>query len=129
MAFFYSQNRRHMIMTLIFNESLSRCVARCYQISGDWQMFQQSFKRVKNVILLTLTCICCKILEHSLVSNINKHLALDSILTDCQHGFCIRSSCKTQLVQFVHDIINNLDGSVNRTQTARFDHNGIHKGV
>ena len=46
-----------------------------------------------------------------LVSNINKHLALDSILADCQHGF---RSCKTQMVQFVHDIISNLDGAVNR---------------
>ena len=34
-----------------------------------------------------LACTCCKTLEHILVSNINKHLALDSILADCQHGF------------------------------------------
>ena len=51
----------------------------------------------------------CKALEHILVSNINRHLALDSILADCQHGF--RS--QRQLVQFVHDIISNLDGAVN----------------
>ena len=63
---------------------------------------------------VSLTCICCKTLEHILVSNINKHLALDSILADCQHGFRSQRSCKTQLVQFVHDIISNLDGAVNR---------------
>ena len=63
---------------------------------------------------MSLTCICCKILEHILVSNINKHLALDSILTDCQHGFRSRRSCETQLVQFVHDIISNLDGAMNQ---------------
>ena len=49
-----------------------------------------------------------------LVSYINKHLALDSILADCQHGFRSQRSCETQLVQFVHDIISNLDGAVNR---------------
>ena len=49
-----------------------------------------------------------------MVSNINKHLALDSILADCQHGFRSRRSCETQLVQFVHDIISNLDGAMNR---------------
>ena len=49
-----------------------------------------------------------------LVSNINKHLALDSNLADCQHGFRSQRSCETQLVQFVHDIISNLDGAVNR---------------
>ena len=46
--------------------------------------------------------------------HINKHLALDSILADCQHGFRSQRSCETQLVQFVHDIISNLDGAVNR---------------
>ena len=63
---------------------------------------------------MSLTCICCKTLEHILVSNINKHFALDSILADCQHGFRSQRSCETQLVQFVHDIISNLDGAVNR---------------
>ena len=63
---------------------------------------------------MSLTCICCKTLEHILVSNINKHLALNSILADCQHGFRSQRSCETQLVQFVHDIISNLDGAVNR---------------
>ena len=62
---------------------------------------------------MSLTCICCKTLEHILVSNINKHLALDSILADCQHGFRSWRSCETQLVQFVHDIISNLDGAMN----------------
>ena len=32
----------------------------------------------------------------------------------CQHGFQSQRSCETQLVQFVHDIISNLDGTVNR---------------
>ena len=48
------------------------------------------------------------------MSNINKLLALDSIPADCQHGFRSRRSCETQLVQFVHDIISNLDGVMNR---------------
>ena len=48
------------------------------------------------------------------MSNTGKHLALDSILADCQHGFRSRRSCETQLVQFVHDVISNLDGVMNR---------------
>ena len=63
---------------------------------------------------VSLTCICCKTLEYILISNVNKHLALDSILADCQHGLRSQRSCETQLVQFVHDIISNLDGAVNR---------------
>ena len=57
---------------------------------------------------VSFTYICCETLEQSLVSNINKHLALDSILADCQDGFRSQRSCETQLVQFEHYIISNL---------------------
>ena len=48
-----------------------------------------------------------------IVSNIDKHLALDSILADCQHCFRSQRSCETQLVRFVHDLFSNMDGAVN----------------
>ena len=32
------------------------------------------------------------------------------ILVQSQHGFYIGRSCKTQLVQFIHDLYENLDG-------------------
>ena len=40
-----------------------------------------------------LTCICCKTLEHIFVRNKNMHIALASILADCQHGFKSGRSC------------------------------------
>ena len=63
---------------------------------------------------MSLTCICCKTLEHIIVSNINKHLAFESILADCQHGFRSQRSGETQLVQFFHDLVSNLDRALNR---------------
>ena len=51
-----------------------------------------------------------------IVSNINKHLAFESILADCQHGFRSQRSCETQLVQFYHDMVSNLDGAQDRGQ-------------
>ena len=60
------------------------------------------------------TCICCKALEHIIVSNINKHLSLENILADCQHGFRSQRSCETQLVQLFHDMVSNLDRALNR---------------
>ena len=69
-------------------------------------------------------------MEHILVSIINKHLILDSILADCHHGFRSRRSCETQLVQFVQDIISNLDNVMNRGgQADKFDHYGFRKGL
>ena len=49
-----------------------------------------------------------------LIGKVDHDLALDSLLADCQHGFRSRRSCETQLVQFVHNIISNLDGAMNR---------------
>ena len=63
---------------------------------------------------MSLTCICCKTLEHIIVSNINKHLSLENILADCQHGFRSQRSCETQLVQFFYDMVSNLDRAQNR---------------
>ena len=98
-----------------YNESLA-----WGDVPDEWRQANVSpvFKKgekydAANYRPVSLTCICCKTLEHILVSNINKHLALDSILADCQHGFRSQRSCETQLVQFVH-IISNLDGAVNR---------------
>ena len=77
------------ILALIFNESLARG-----DVPDEWRQANVSpvFKKgekydAANYRPVSLTCICCKTLEHILVSNINKHLALDSILADCQHGF------------------------------------------
>ena len=104
------------ILALIFNESFA-----WGDVPDEWRQANVSpvFKKGEKVDAanyrpVSLTCICCKTLEHILVSYINKHLALDSILVDCQHGFRSQRSCETQLVQFVHDIISNLDGTVNR---------------
>ena len=83
-------------------------------MSGDKQMFLRSLKRVKNMLLLTTGRCRSHASAAKPVSNINKHLALDSILADCQHSFRSQRSCETQLVKFVHDIISNLDGAVNR---------------
>ena len=51
-----------------------------------------------------------------IVSNINKHLAFESILAHCQHGFQSQRSCEAQLVQFYHDMVSNLDGAQDQGQ-------------
>ena len=103
-------NEISTILALIYNESLARG-----DVPDEWPQTYVSpvFKKAEkydaaNYRPVSLTCICCKTLEHILVSNINKHLALDSILADCQHGFQSQRSCETQLVQFVHNIIKRL---------------------
>ena len=104
------------ILALIYNESLTRG-----NVPDKWRQANVSpvFKKSEKYDAayyrpVSLTCICCKTLEHIFISNINKHLTLDSKFAECQHGFRSQRSFKTKLVQFVHNIISNLDGAVNR---------------
>lgn len=52
---------------------------------------------------VSLTSLCCKVMEHIILSHIAKHLAANNILIDQQHGFRQRFSCETQLISAVND--------------------------
>ena len=103
------------ILALIYYETLALGT-----VPDDWRQANVAliFKKgekydAANYRPVSLTCICCKTLEHIIVSNINKHLAFESILSECQHGFRSQMSCETQLVQFFNDLVSNLDGALN----------------
>ena len=106
------------MLALIYNESLAQGT-----VPDDWRqanvapVFKKGEKyNAANYRPVSPTCICCKTLKHIIVSNINEHLAFESILADCQHGFRSQRSCETQLVQFYHDMVSNLDGAWDRGQ-------------
>ena len=61
---------------------------------------------------VSLTCLCCKMLEHFIASNVMNHVVKCSILSDCQHGFHARRSCETQLVTLQQDLVSTLDKGV-----------------
>ena len=52
---------------------------------------------------VSLTSLCCKVMEHIILSHIAKHLAANNILIDQQHGFRQRFSCEAQLISAVND--------------------------
>ena len=58
---------------------------------------------------ISLTCICCKLLEHIVRSAITKHLDTNGILTDSQHGFRKKRSCESQLILTVNDLAEAID--------------------
>ena len=77
------------ILAFIYNESLAQGT-----VPDDWRQANMApvYKKgekhdTANYRPVSLTCICCKTLERIIVSNINKHLSLENILADCQHGF------------------------------------------
>ena len=53
---------------------------------------------------VSLTCICCKLLEHIVNRHILNHLDEHKILADSQHGFRKKRSCDTQFLLTCHDL-------------------------
>ena len=52
----------------------------------------------ENYRQISLTCICCHLLEHLIVKHIMSHADTRNILYPLQHGFCTDRSCETQLL-------------------------------
>ena len=58
---------------------------------------------------ISLTSICCKLLEHILYHSITEHLLTYQILSDKQYGFRPNHSCETQILNIVEEIQLALD--------------------
>ena len=59
---------------------------------------------------VSLICISCKVLEHIIVSHVMNHLENNGILCDHQQGFRSGRSCETQLLVFVDELMQNIEG-------------------
>ena len=77
------------VLSLIFRASLQQSA-----LPDDWKEAFVSliFKigdrsKPANYRTLSLTCICCKLIEHIITSSVMSHLDHHNILTDTQHGF------------------------------------------
>ena len=69
---------------------------------------------------VSLTAICCKLLEHIIAKNIMTHLEENNLLSDNQHGFRKKRSCESQLILFVDELAKNMsDGK--QTDVAVLD--------
>ena len=58
---------------------------------------------------ISLTCVCCKILEHIIVTSIMQHVDRNNLLSSNQHGFRKGLSCETQLVMLTEILAKSLD--------------------
>ncbi|XP_062593499.1 uncharacterized protein LOC134254977 [Saccostrea cucullata] len=98
------------ILTIIFRKSL-----KSGEIQLEWRKAHVSpiFKKgdrykAENYRPITLTCICCKLMEHIITSHIMQHADTNNILYPLQHGFRSKRSCESQLIEFIDDITNHM---------------------
>ena len=99
------------VLALIFNASLHQG-----KLPIDWKnafvvpIFKKGLRTdPTNYRPISLTCICCKVFEHIVVSSISAHANLHNIICKEQHSFQKHHSCKTQLLETVRDLISSLN--------------------
>ena len=100
-------------LTLFFVNSLSQgdlpsdwrhaFIVPVYKGSNKIRSSPESYRPV------SLTSICCKVMEHIIYSSIMKHLNRNNILCDEQHGFRNGRSCESQLLITVNDFAEALN--------------------
>ena len=59
-------------------------------------------------IVLSLTCVLCKVMEHIITSQLVKHFNKHNILYELQHGFREKRSCETQLIMLIHELLQTM---------------------
>ena len=103
-------------LTLVFNASLQQG-----KLPNDWKraivapLFKKNNRNDPvNYRPISLTSVCCKLLERIIHSNIMSHLNNCNILSDVQFGFRRRRSAELQLLRTVNDFVLNLN---NKKQT------------
>ena len=85
-------------------------------LPSDWQMafitplFKKGDRSLpSNYRPVSLTSVCCKIMEHIIFKHIITHCEYFNVLTDVQHGFRQKRSCESQLIETTDDLAYNID--------------------
>jgi len=98
-------------LTCIFKKSLATG-----EIPGDWKkanvtpIFKKGAKsEAGNYRPVSLTSVCCKIMESILRDTIMDHLLRNKLINESQHGFMSSKSCCTNLLEFFERVTRAVD--------------------
>ena len=89
------------------------------EVPKDWKAANvtQIFKKGSredpgNYRPVSLTAVCCKIMESIIKENIVAHLERNQLISKTQHGFMRGRSCTTNLVDFLNKLTVAMDSSI-----------------
>jgi hypothetical protein len=90
-------------LTLLFRKSMAEGV-----VPADWRranvtpIFKKGSKSDPgNYRPVSLTSICCKLMEGHIKRELTKHMTANNLLLSTQHGFISGKSCTTNLLEFM----------------------------
>ena len=96
-------------LTILFNKSLKNGV-----VPNEWKFAEVTaiFKKGNrtdpgNYRPVSLTSVCCKIMEQFIRDSIVDHMTENNLYSECQHGFRKKRSCVTQLIE-VHETLTEM---------------------
>lgn len=102
------------MLTTIFQQSIDTG-----NLPSDWKKANVTplFKKgsrvdPSNYRPVSLTSVCCKLLEHIIDSQLMKHIYGNHILNENQHAFRKGLSCESQLVMTMQDLTSNFDNQI-----------------
>ena len=107
-------------LTLLFNASLKQgYLPHDGKTASVTPLFKKGdCSNPTNYRPVSLTSVCCKILERIIHSNIMTHLDRYDILSSCQYGFRTKHSTELQLLRTVHDFTSSLNEKVRTDAVA-----------
>ena len=102
------------LLTIIFNRSISEG-----KVPEDWRhanvtaIFKKGTRHdAASYRPVSLMSLCCKLLDHVIVSKTVKRLERYNILNDCQHGFRTKRRCETQILTLYHELAASIDKKI-----------------
>ena len=98
-------------LCLIFEKSMeSGLVPEEWRSANITPIFKSGSKsECSNYRPVSLTSICCKIMESLIKDIVMDHLLLNNLIRSSQHGFLKNRSCLTNLLEFFEYVTNNID--------------------
>ena len=96
-------------LAIIFNKSIrSSVVPEDWLLGNVTPIYKKGSKcKPEHYRPVSLTCICCKVLESFIKDCIVKHIQENNLLRKTQHGFLKGRSCTTNLLEFLEQLINS----------------------
>ena len=102
------------ILAMIFRKSMNTG-----QVPKEWRhanvvpIYKKGSKSsLGNYRPVSLTCVCCKLMESIIKDDIMEHLNKNKVIRKSQHGFMPGRSCTTNLLEFLEKITEAVDRGI-----------------
>ena len=98
-------------LSLIFEKSMNTgIVPQDWKLANVTPIFKKGSKSLpENYRPVSLTSICCKLMETVIRDQINDHLTINYLIKPSQHGFMKNKSVTTNLLEFLEKITSITD--------------------